>query len=66
MSRQNRAELIEEGFLKALKSGDLPKPTETAALGDDLPAAHWVDLFESQLISRHLERTANAVTRGRR
>ncbi len=51
----DRTEIVHEAFLSRLRSGDLPRPSGSAAQaglsGDDLGA-----LFAAQVMSRHLDR----------
>lgn len=52
----NRAEVVDENFSARVKSGDLPQASSFTTLADSgLTRAKLVDLFESQVISRHLD-----------
>ncbi len=50
----DRPTIIDEGFTKKVLSGDLPPPRSNAAI--PIPPAHLlVDLFDTQIMSRHLD-----------
>lgn len=52
----NRAEIIDKNFTLNVKSGRLPKARVHITLQESgLTAAELIDLFESQVISRHLD-----------
>lgn len=52
----NRAEIVDQNFLKFVPQGHLPAPRTTAGLQEaDLTAAEFMDLFESQMMSRQLD-----------
>lgn len=55
---QDRAEVVHENFLRRVKDEDLPEPglSDIAAAG--LTQAQFVEIFESQLMSRHLDYTS--------
>lgn len=50
----DRPTIIDEGFAKRVLAGDLPAPRSNAAL-PVAPAHLLVDLFDSQIMSRHLD-----------
>lgn len=55
----NRAEIVDKNFLKAVSEGQLPPPRQQVRLADSgLRPDELVDLFESQMVSRHLDFTA--------
>jgi 2-oxoisovalerate dehydrogenase E1 component len=59
MTNPNRAEVIDQNFLQWVKSGNLPDPTTSATPKTaGLTAATFMDLFESQMMSRHLDLAA--------
>ena len=52
----NRAEIVDENFTKFVKNGNLPAArTEVSLQESGLSPAALIDLFESQVISRHLD-----------
>lgn len=52
----NRAEIIDKNFSRRVKQGQLPQPRTQVSLTDSgLTGAALIDLFESQVISRHLD-----------
>ncbi len=52
----NRAEIVDQNFTKFVKDGRLPQPQTRLSLDDaGLKPSELIDLFESQLISRHLD-----------
>ena len=53
---KNRAEIVHENFLRRVMANDLPEPTVALTpAGVDLANHEVVDLFESQVMSRHLD-----------
>ncbi len=53
---QNRAIVVDENFTRRVTAGDLPLSDITVSLADaGLQASELVELFESQLMSRHLD-----------
>ncbi len=53
---QNRAEIIEQNFLRWVQDGNLPESFTDVTLHDaDLSPSKFVDIFESQLISRRMD-----------
>lgn len=52
----NRAEIVDENFSRRVKSGELPPTrTRTTLVESGLNPTLLIDLFESQVISRHLD-----------
>lgn len=52
----NRAEIVDQNFTKFVKEGRLPAERTRVSLYDSgLKPAELIDLFESQLLSRHLD-----------
>ncbi|TPV94425.1 MAG: MFS transporter [Myxococcales bacterium FL481] len=52
----NRAQIVHENFTRRVRAGDLPPSVSGLTLADTrLSAVELVDLFESQVISRHLD-----------
>ena len=52
----NRAEIIDENFSRRVKQGQLPKARTNVSLSESgLTASGLIDLFESQVISRHMD-----------
>lgn len=52
----NRAQIVDHNFVSFVKSGQLPKARTHLKTSDFSLSPHvWVDLFESQVISRHLD-----------
>ncbi len=52
----NRAEIVDENFTKFVKAGHFPKARTHVNLQDSgLSPTELIDLFESQVISRHLD-----------
>ena len=52
----NRAEIVDENFTRRVRSGELPEARSHTTLSESgLMPAELVDLFESQVISRHLD-----------
>lgn len=52
----NRAEVIDQNFIKFIKSGTLPPALSHTGLAEaGLSGPEFMDLFESQLLSRHLD-----------
>ncbi len=55
----NRAEIVDKNFTKAVSQGNLPLAQRHVTLNaSGLRADELVDLFESQIVSRHLDFTA--------
>ncbi len=55
----NRAEIVDKNFSKAMTNGVLPQAQRHVTLSESgLRADELVDLFESQIVSRHLDFTA--------
>ena len=55
----NRAEIVDKNFAKAVSQGALPSALRHVTLTESgLRADELIDLFESQIISRHLDFTA--------
>ncbi len=53
------ADLLHEGLLRRIAASDFPAPTTTVSPGDvGLSAPDLLDLFESQLLSRHVDLAA--------
>ncbi|MFO7529638.1 MAG: thiamine pyrophosphate-dependent enzyme [Marinobacter sp.] len=53
---QNRAKVVDENFTRRVKAGDLPSSQISLSLEDaGLTPSELVELFESQLLSRHLD-----------
>ncbi|MDX1401829.1 MAG: thiamine pyrophosphate-dependent enzyme, partial [Kiloniellales bacterium] len=56
---QDRAEVVHENFLKRVASGDLPEAAVHVGLDETgLKPESLVELFESQVLSRQLDRTS--------
>ena len=52
----NRAEAVDQNFLKNVPSGQLPEPRSQTTLADaELPPDVFMDLFETQMMSRQLD-----------
>ncbi len=52
----NRAEIVDQNFSKFLRQGHLPPARSTTDLASaQLQPEEFIDLFESQIISRHLD-----------
>lgn len=52
----NRAEIIDENFIRRVKSGELPPTRSSTTFGESgLSSSQLIDLFESQVLSRHLD-----------
>lgn len=52
----NRAEVVDRNFLKFVPEGKLPEPRSATRLDEaGLTSAEFMDLFESQIISRQLD-----------
>jgi 2-oxoisovalerate dehydrogenase E1 component len=59
MSNPNRAEVIDQNFVKAITSGHFPHAhTATRPTDVGLSRAQYMDIFESQMMSRHLDLAA--------
>lgn len=59
MTNPNRADVIDQNFVNWVRSGDLPSShTLVDFAGSGLSRAAFMDIFESQLISRHLDLAA--------
>jgi 2-oxoisovalerate dehydrogenase E1 component len=59
MTNPNRAEVVDQNFLQWVKSGNLPQSHSRTTLSDaGLTAAAFMDIFESQMLSRHLDLAA--------
>lgn len=55
----DRAEIVHENFVRRVCEGDLPKQTGTHTLADaGLSPAQLIELFQCQVLSRHLDRIA--------
>ena len=52
---QDRAEIVNDNFLARVKSGDLPDAGATDPAAAGLTPAQFVELFESQVLSRQLD-----------
>jgi 2-oxoisovalerate dehydrogenase E1 component len=58
----NRAEVVDQNFSKFVLSGNLPAANSTTTVADSrLSPAEVMDLFESQMISRHLDLIARVL-----
>lgn len=52
----NRAEVVDQNFSRFVQSGQLPEPRSSTSYKEaGLTAAQTVDLFETQVMSRHLD-----------
>jgi 2-oxoisovalerate dehydrogenase E1 component len=59
MTNPNRAEVIDQNFLNWVQSGNLPDPwSSTQPHEAGLSPAAFMDLFETQIMSRHLDLAA--------
>jgi 2-oxoisovalerate dehydrogenase E1 component len=59
MTNQNRAEVIDQNFVNWVRAGNLPSPKSHTRLRDSgLNAAGFMDIFETQMMSRHLDLAA--------
>ena len=59
MTNPNRAEVIDKNFIQWVTSGNLPEShTATTFRQSGMTPATFMDIFESQLISRHLDLAA--------
>lgn len=59
MTNPNRAEVIDQNFMNWVRSGDLPQThTPVNFYQSGLTRAAFMDIFESQMISRHLDLAA--------
>lgn len=59
MTNPNRAEVIDQNFIQWVKSGNLPEShTATTFRQSGMTPATFMDIFESQMISRHLDLAA--------
>ncbi len=52
---QDRAELLQQNFLERVASGDLPEIAGDSLEASGLSAEKLIEIFESQLLSRHLD-----------
>ena len=52
---QDRPEIVHENFLKRVKAGDLPEAGFSDLAASGLSPELFVEIFESQLMSRHLD-----------
>jgi 2-oxoisovalerate dehydrogenase E1 component len=58
----NRAEIVDQNFSKFVLSGALPRATSSTTLAESgLKAAEVMDLFQSQISSRHLDLIARVL-----
>jgi 2-oxoisovalerate dehydrogenase E1 component len=55
---QDRAEVVHENFLRRVKDENLPEPGFTDLDAAGLTPAQFTEIFESQLLSRHLDFTS--------
>lgn len=52
----NRAEVVDRNFVKFVKEGQLPPPRSSTGLAEaGLTAAEFMDLFETQMMSRQMD-----------
>lgn len=59
MTNPNRSEVIDQNFIEWVKSGNLPeRHTPTTFQQSGMTPAMYMDIFESQMISRHLDLAA--------
>ena len=59
MTNPNRAEVIDQNFITWVKSGNLPQSdTATTLSTSGMTSKTFMDVFESQMISRHLDLAA--------
>ncbi len=58
----NRAEIVDQNFVQWVKEGKLPQPrVVTSSAESTLTPAEIVDLFETQVMSRHLDLAARVL-----
>ena len=56
---QNRAEAVDQAFLRRVADGDFPSSTTGLTRADsDLTDAALVEIFDSQILSRQLDLTS--------
>lgn len=59
MTNPNRSEVIDQNFIQWVRSGNLPERRSQTTLRDSgMSAEVFMDIFESQMISRHLDLAA--------
>ncbi len=59
MTNPNRAEVIDQNFIQWVKSGNLPAShSHTTLQSSGMSSKTFMDIFESQMISRHLDLVA--------
>jgi len=59
MINPNRSEVIDQNFIQWVQSGNLPESRSATSLRDSgMSAKVFMDIFESQMISRHLDLAA--------